>query len=310
MVPVVEVVHVEVADRAVTVEVCVDQVRADEKIGVGEDGGRQPVREDSAILAQDDHAVGDDRHDIQLMGGDHEGATRRREAPYQVNQQPLGTWVQRSGWFVEKEHVRSEREYGGNRRPLLFAARKLEWRSIGKVRDFHRGKGLGASAAHIVGSQAELQRAEGHVVEHRGREELDIGVLENEPDFTVEAERVLTAGDGSDVSSQGANGPLTGRHDSVEKLEERRLATPIGTEQGDPLAAPDIEVDAVECHLAARVEVPDASQREEGLARPDGPVALGAGRLDCHGSTRPARTAATATMATMASPLRSMARMR
>ena len=76
---VLEVVVVRVARAAVLVEVLVDQVGPDEQVAVAEDLVRPPVGQHAPVLAEDDDPVGDERHDVQLVGrGDERPAARAR----------------------------------------------------------------------------------------------------------------------------------------------------------------------------------------------------------------------------------------
>jgi hypothetical protein len=59
--------------------------------------------------------------------------------------------------------------------------------------DIHRRQSLVAPLAHLVRREAQLERSERNVVEDRGAEQLDVGVLEDQPDLAVESERILTA---------------------------------------------------------------------------------------------------------------------
>ena len=117
--------------------------------------------------------------------------------------------------------------------------------------------------------QPELERPEGHVVEDRGAEELDVGVLEDEPHLAVEAKAVLAGGHCRHVPAEGANAAARWADHAVEQLQQGGLAAAVGAEQRHPLARPDLEVDAVEGDLTAGVRVADVPKDVERLARHD-----------------------------------------
>jgi hypothetical protein len=173
--------------RTVPVQVLVDQVRPHQQVRVGQDRGRVAVRHDSALLAQDHGAVRDQRHDVELVRRDDERPAGGSQALDQIDQNPFRARVERSRRLVEQDNVRPQGEHRGDRRALLLAARKLEGRPIGQMRDLHRRQGLVAALSDLVHGEAQLQRPEGDVVEDRGAEELDVGVLEDEPDLAVES---------------------------------------------------------------------------------------------------------------------------
>src|SRR5450756_2388699 len=79
MVAVLGHVRVRMDHGSVLVEVLVDQVGADQQVAVGQDGRGRTVGHDATLLTQYHHAVGDQRHDVQLMSGGDQGPAGRTQ---------------------------------------------------------------------------------------------------------------------------------------------------------------------------------------------------------------------------------------
>ena len=108
--------------------------------------------------------------------------------------------------------------------------------------------------------QAEVGRAEGDVVAHRGHEELVVGVLEDDADAAPHLLQVLPW---RPAARRPRTEPAPALEDAVEVQNERGLAGPVGPEQGDPLATVDVQVDAVERLVAVGVGVGQALDVED-----------------------------------------------
>ena len=210
----------------------------------------------------------------------------------EVDQHPLRARVERRGRLVEQQHVRAERQHRRDRRALLLAARQLERRAVGEVGDVHLAQRLVAAGPDLVLRQAELERAEGDVVEDRRAEQLDVGVLEDEPDLAVEAERVLRRRRPRRRRGRApASCPRSGAMIPSRSLSSVDLPEPLAPEQRDPLAALDAQVDPVERDLPAAVQVADAVELEDGSrsARRRRLDRQRQSRLGRHGRARPTR---------------------
>jgi len=116
-------------------------------------------------------------------------------------------------------------------------------RPIGQVEDPDLHERGVAPRLHHRRRQAELERAEGDVVEDRRAEELHVGILEDEPDLAVEAEGVLPVGNRRHVAAESRHPARRRGGDPVEQLQERRLPAPVGAQEHDLLAPADLEVD-------------------------------------------------------------------
>ena len=95
---------------------------------------------------------------------------------------------------------------------------------------------------------AELQGAEGQLVEHRGAEQLDIRVLEHEADALAEAmiDRIFREGLLGQRLAAGRHAAGGGEAQRIEQAHQRGLAGAIGAENGDALARCGREADGLE----------------------------------------------------------------
>ena len=123
----------------------------------------------------------------------------------------------------------------------------------------HLGEGGPRPPQHLVLDQPLVQRPVGDVVEHGRREELIVGVREEQPDLRADRgeARVLEPPAAHLDHALAAQQP-------AELQQQRRLARAVRAEQRHSLAGADLEVDAVEARRAVRVGVADAAQREVG----------------------------------------------
>jgi len=95
---------------------------------------------------------------------------------------------------------------------------------------------------------AELQRAEGDLVENGGAEELHVGILEDEAHALAKGVREavvlkLHFGERGAVIADGAG---VSKVEAIEDTQQRGLAATIGAQQGEPPAGGDGERHAVE----------------------------------------------------------------
>ena len=135
------------------------------------------------------------------------------------------------------------------------------YRAIGVVVHAHGTQGVVYALAHRVHVESEVERAERHVFLHTGREELLVGVLEDEADGaaqraqpgTAVVERLPGVADRAGLLAQEA----------VGVLKERRLAGAVGADQRVAAALGDRQRAAVEADVAVRVAEGDVLEREQ-----------------------------------------------
>jgi len=101
-------------------------------------------------------------------------------------------------------------------------------------------------------ARPHVRRTEGDLLADGGREHLRIRVLEDDPDAAANAAvqlLVLEAVFG-DLGSERMERPRRGEDETVEQLQQRRLAAAVGAEQRQALAAAYRRGDPVERRLA------------------------------------------------------------
>ena len=116
----------------------------------------------------------------------------------------------------------------------------------------------------LVALEAEVGRAEAHVLADRAHEQLVVGVLEHDADPAPDLGDVVLG----DRQPADGDAPGAGDEDAVEVQHQRGLAGAVGAEQGDALALVDVEVDAEQRLVAVGVgerEAVDVEDRSHGL---------------------------------------------
>jgi hypothetical protein len=124
---------------------------------------------------------------------------------------------------------------------LFFATAEVVGGSVEAGGDSHLLQcGPGSGFGFRTG-EARLEGAEGDVIEDGGKEELVVGVLEEEADFAAKSGEV-GGGDGevADVEFAFAS------EDSIEVEEEGGFAGAVGAEDGDAFGLVEMEVDSAE----------------------------------------------------------------
>jgi hypothetical protein len=124
---------------------------------------------------------------------------------------------------------------------------------VGRIHRLQRGQHAGV---HLGRRQALVDRPEGHVVLHRGHEELVVGILEHvadpAPHFGQAGTRQRDAFD--------RHAALARQQQAIDMLQQRRLARAIGTDDGHRLTRQDAQVDAAQRQRAVRIVVCHCTQ--------------------------------------------------
>ena len=163
-----------------------------------------------------------------MRGHDH-GATLPLPLVEDVEQPDLAARVECAGRLVQEQDARLHGDDGGDRDALLLAAGQGVGRPVQQLVDAQVGGDVGDEALDLVPGEAELQGAEGELVAHVGAEELHVGVLEDEADAGAEvaAERRVLERLLGERSAEGLDVAGAREDQSVEHLEQRRLARPV-----------------------------------------------------------------------------------
>ena len=104
---------------------------------------------------------------------------------------PAKLGVQHGGRFIQHQAGGTHGQRAGNGQALLFAAGKQMrrfFRHGGQAGDF---QGLGHPRFNFCRGQANVFRAKGHVIRHRGSDNLIIRVLENEGNLLADLGQAL-----------------------------------------------------------------------------------------------------------------------
>ena len=214
-------------------------------------GGRQPEGDAVALAhrgelagralgddtAGDDHryAVGELLGFVEVVGGQEDCGPELAQTAHKLPRLAASGGVEAGGRFVEKQKLRSADESDGEIEPSTLAARQRPDTAFGELGDaapLEQLLGIGR-----IGVVATEHR---HGLERR-QERVERRLLRDDPDprppGATGVLRVLAEhGDFAAVASTVA----------LEDLDSRRLARAVGAEEGEHLAAPDLEIDAAQ----------------------------------------------------------------
>ncbi len=169
------------------------------------------------------------------MGDDDES---RAETTLQLHQFELGAFaqllVERGQRFVEQQHLRAARQRARQRHALLLAAGELIGLSFLEALELDQRDQFGHAAIDLGTRHARALQAEGDVVAHAEMRKQRI-VLEHHVD------RALVRQHLRDVPAIQQDAALVRRLETGEHPQQRGLAAPAGTEQGEELSGPDLE---------------------------------------------------------------------
>jgi len=163
--------------------------------------------------------------EIPVMGDDQFGRGQGVENAHEAF--PRGR-VQAGGRFIEKQQSGPHGQDPGESHKAHFSSREPVGEAVGKVVETEEGQSLFGSEAGLWGRKPLVERAKGHVVEHRGVKELVLSVLQAIAHGQTElpelgfATYLLTAKE--DLAPLGA---LQAR----EQTQESSFATTIGANE-------------------------------------------------------------------------------
>ena len=210
--------------------------RGERAARAGEHLARRPLLRDDPV-GQHDHAVGEHQRVERGVGDEDSGPPAVAEGPAQ--QRPHrrhGVDVQRREGLVEQQQVGARGERAGERDPLLLAAGELRRPPVGEPGHVDGveqlpGAGRRGAAGHPLGTRPERD------VGQRGEVREQQGLLGEEPDATPVRGHVHTG-----VGERPATDPDVpgvGPQQAGEDVEQRRLARPVGAEDGQHVARVD-----------------------------------------------------------------------
>ncbi len=190
---------------------------------VGEDRRRLGDRREGAA---DDHGdpVGDRRDEREVVRDDDHRTARVGALPQDAGDRGgLGPVQPERGLVGEEDRRVQDGRCRQGQAPLLAAREPVRVR-VGEAREPERGERPGDARVDVV--EAGEPRRPGDLLAHRAGDELVLGVLEHHRDGTAGCGRHL---------ARGALEP-------GQAAQERRLAAPVGPDDGEHLARADVEV--------------------------------------------------------------------
>lgn len=133
-------------------------------------------------------------------------------------------------WFIEDEDRRLHREDAGNSDPFLLTAGEVVRRPLLVAPEPDVAERVPDRPPDGIGREAEVHRPEGHVLLDSRGDDLDVGVLEDEPDPAAEVpETPVVVGERPAVKADLARG---GPEHAVEHQQERRLPGAVRADEG------------------------------------------------------------------------------
>jgi len=237
--------------RGVTMTMGVDQVGALQKIAIAKNIGRRALGHQAAGI-ENAAAVGDVFQIGQIVRGDDHRF--RSAAPFhqKIDDLALAARVERGGRLVEQQHGGIENQHTGQSDALLLAAGKTVGYAVPEMGDAQAVENPGDALADVGLRPAELQWAKGHLVEYGGVEELHVGILEHEADFTAKATGESVFGEARFSQLAPAKSDAAGlrKTQAVQKAQKRGLAGAVRAKQGDPASPRNGKAEIVQCDNA------------------------------------------------------------
>ena len=149
--------------------------------------------------------------------------------------------IEERGRFVEHQNFRVHRQDAGDRDPLLLTGAQMIGSAFERMRHADALQDRSRPRQRIVGGQAQVQRAERHVFQNRGHEQLLVGILKHHADLGADLlERRVGQRQAADFDGAFAT------QQSVQVQDEGGLAGSVGAEQRHGFSGIEMKVDAVE----------------------------------------------------------------
>ncbi len=213
-----------------------DGHRVAEDLFGGPETHHLPPLEDGDLVHEEGDEIDDvSRHDhgdplllVQILEEVHEGVHPHR--------------IEAGGRLVQDDHLRPHRQHPRHADPLFLPVGKGVDRLAGEFLHLHLVQRPVHPLLHLPGRQPHVDRPESDVLLDGGGEELIVGVLEDDAD-AAENFPVLYALHRFAIEK---NPPQGGAQQTVEMLDEGRLAAAVGAEDRQKLPPPDLQIDPVE----------------------------------------------------------------
>jgi len=169
--------------------------------------------------------------------GDHLG---QWELPQQFNQLPSPPRIEVAGWLVEHQDFRVHAEDRGDGDPLLLPHAEVVGRAGFGTAHSHLLQGLLYPQFHLFLGASQVERAEGHVVEDSGGEELILWVLKDQPHLAPDPLEVPVL----DGQAENPHRTIVAPEEAIQVEQEGGFTRPIGADEGHPLPSAHDEADS------------------------------------------------------------------
>src|SRR5690242_14356442 len=182
-----------------------------------------------------------------------------RQALEQLEQGHLSGWIERRGRLVEHQNLRPHRQDPGDSHPLLFARAQVIRRFARSVRHADFLESRACPRLRLIAAQAQIERAERHILDHGGHEQLVVRILKNQPDFLAHQRQIP----GFEPHAAHAHVSIPGEQ-SVQVQDESGLSRAVSPEHGYRFPGKQTEVDAIErCRavIVSEMKVADFNER-------------------------------------------------
>ena len=209
------------------------------------------------------------RGDLGVVGHDQDGHPQLGVGRLERGEHRLGGHaVQLPRWLVREEKAWLVRDRGGDRDPLLLAARHLVRAAPRAVPHAQRLKKLGRSRATSIPSAARQLHRQVHVLRRREvGQQVPRRLLPDEPHGVPSVGEPLPGGHGGEIMPVDPDRPGRRRVQPGQDVHQRRLAAAGHPDKGGQLTARNDQVKALQrLHLDA-LSLVDADQPVAGDER-------------------------------------------
>ena len=233
-----------------------------------------PVQDEFRVrdqLAMDDAVIGV-RHlgqEIPIVGDDD---NRFAEPGQDVHDALPGFGIEAIGGLVEEQGLGLHGQYPGQGHELLLAAGELVSQPIAKSGQPQQRQGVLGQAPGRLLVESPIQGPEGHVVEHRGIDDLVIGVLQQQADTLAYRPKILLRAHRPALEAHLAGIRAQQPHHDVQ---QRGLSRAVRPEKADAFPGPENEIQSAQ-HRSGRTWIGKGNigQRQQNLRHVPSPTSI------------------------------------
>jgi len=144
-------------------------------------------------LLKDDAIVGDVFDQSQVVSGRDHSPVSIAPGDQHIDDLALASWIEPRGRLIQQQDFRIEHQHRRQSDALFLATRETMRRPPLQVPNFHQIERFGDAPDDFLFGHAELQGPKRDLIEDRGIEELNVGILKNKsnPAAKIEGESVV-----------------------------------------------------------------------------------------------------------------------